>query len=339
MKISVDGGALCGPQGSRFGNYIFTKNLIEAISLYDKENQYWIYSFCQKPIWLRETKNLIYRKINHRFWSSLRLSWEHLKEKKDVFLALNQAVPIYTGAKIISFSHGLSFHYYQKFYPDSRNELEDQLTNMVKKSSIIVVASIKIKNELLSLYPNLKNIKVIPFGVPFDMLRKNKISKKKEKFFLFVGMNHPIKNINFITRLFSIFIQNKKYSDFELYLVTNAKRTDFSDKNICIIPSITREQLKSLYQKATAHVTASYYESFNLPVLEALSQGCPVIGLSSAIIPEFKKYTYVGHNTNEFINYMERIIIRPQEISTKEIQDIFSWKKYMSSLKNVYHNL
>ena len=41
---------------------------------------------------------------------------------------------------------------------------------------------------------------------------------------------------------------------------------------------------------ATALLTASHYESFNFPVLEALSQGCPVIGLKSAIIPEFKPY-------------------------------------------------
>jgi hypothetical protein len=36
MKISLDGGALCG--SGRFGNYFFSENLIKALSIYDKKN-------------------------------------------------------------------------------------------------------------------------------------------------------------------------------------------------------------------------------------------------------------------------------------------------------------
>ena len=50
MRISLDAGALCVEGNLRFGNYTFTKNLIETMVQYDGENEYFIYSFCQKHI-------------------------------------------------------------------------------------------------------------------------------------------------------------------------------------------------------------------------------------------------------------------------------------------------
>ncbi len=78
------------------------------------------------------------------------------------------------------------------------------------------------------------------------------------KFFLVVGMDHPIKN--------------------RQMLPTGKYKFIFAS-------DVPRIKLRSLYRQALALVTVSVYESFNLPVLEALSQGCPVIGLKSAIIP------------------------------------------------------
>ncbi len=93
LKISVDGGGLGAKEGERFGNYVFSQNLISALFKYDKKNNYSIYTF---------------EKIKRRFaWSKVRLSIEELKERRDVFLALNQAIPLYVSGKVISFCHGL----------------------------------------------------------------------------------------------------------------------------------------------------------------------------------------------------------------------------------------
>lgn len=101
LKISVDGGGLGGKLGERFGNYVFSKNLIEALLKYDKRNQYYIYTLDRlKP---------------RLAWSKIRLSIEELKEKKDVFLALNQAIPLFVSGKVISFCHGLSYYCYPNF--------------------------------------------------------------------------------------------------------------------------------------------------------------------------------------------------------------------------------
>lgn len=310
MKISVDGGALNSKNNQRFGTAVFSENLVEALKLYDKKNKYQIYTF---------------DKLRPRlFWLKGRISLEEFKQKNDIFLALNQAVPLYTSGKVVSFCHGLSYHYYPELYSKKDlNRLNKQLDEMVKKSDKIIVSSTKVKKEIILMYRYIENkIFVIPFGIPLDM-KKSK-QNKKQKYFLYVGMDHPVKNISFIKKAFNEFKKNKKYSDFKLRILTK---------------NVTRKKLKKYYQKATALLTASYYESFNFPVLEALSQGCPIIGLKSAIIPELRPYVNVVKDNNEFVRLMKKITGKSINLSADgqdRIFKIFNWKNYVNNLVKLY---
>lgn len=307
MKISVDGGALNPKNNQRFGTAVFSENLVKALQLYDKKNQYKIYTF----------ENLRPK----LFWMKGRVSIEEFKKKSDVFLALNQALPIYTKAKIISFCHGLSYHFFPQYYSKKDvARLNKQLKEMIKRSDKIIVSSKKVKSELILIDQSIKNkIIELPFGIPFDM--KQGLYKNKRKYFLFVGMNHPIKNIDFIKQAFDKFKKDKKYNDYKLKILTE---------------NISRKRLKDFYQHATALLTTSYYESFNFPVLEALSQGCPVIGLKSAIIPELKPYVNVANNLDEFVENMKKITKKPSVSSINQLYKTFNWKKYVDNLVNLY---
>ena len=277
MKISIDGGGLGAKKGEKFGNFTFSENIIKALLLYDKKNQYKIYTF----------KNLKPK----LFWMKGRVSLEELKEKQDVFLALNQALPLYTSGKIISFCHGLSYYYFSQYYSKEDNRrLKNQLNEMIKRSDIIIVSSEKVKEELILINQSINTkVHVLPFGIPFDifdqrLLRHRHLAVPRNDvnpYFLFVGMNHPIKNIDFIKHAFNELKKDKKYRDYKLLILTK---------------NVSRKRLRIYYQNATALLTASHYESFNFPVLEALSQGCPVVGLKSAIIPELKSYVNLAKN-------------------------------------------
>ena len=331
----MDGGAFCSSKTRRFGNYIFSHNLIKALQDFDKKNNYFIYSFCNKPQWFVEEKNINYKKIGPKFfWSKLAVGLEEIKNKKDIYLALNQSIPFFTKSKTISFSHGLSFLYLSKLYPDSYSIMKKQLDDMVKKSSELIVSSIKVKQELLDFYPKAKNIHVINFGVPFDMLEYKKV--RKEKYFLFVGMNHPVKNIKFIVDTFQTFINNKEFMDYKLYLIGDFGEYKKNKKIKVIDDYITREKLKEYYSGAVGYLTASLYESFNLPVLESLACGTRVIGLEPAIIPELKQYATVCKNTQKFIDGMKYICSNPVFKKRTEIINMFSWKKYVDSLVKLY---
>ncbi|MEK7597639.1 MAG: glycosyltransferase [Patescibacteria group bacterium] len=309
MKISVDGGALYPKNSQRFGTAIFSENLVKALHLYDKKNIYHVYTFQNlKP---------------KLFWMKGRISLEELKNKSNIFLALNQALPIYTSGKIISFCHGLSYYFYPQYYSKKDvNRLNSQLKEMIERSDKIIVSSKKVKDELTSMYRYIEGkITVIPFGIPFDM-KKGKIKiKNKEKYFLFVGMNHSIKNIDFIKQVFNVFKKDNKYKDYKLYILTK---------------NVTRQKLRKLYQRATALLTSSHYESFNFPVLEALSQGCPVIGLKTAIIPEFEAYVNLANNVEEFVEKMKKITKKPSVSSINRLYTKFNWKNYVNNLVRLY---
>jgi glycosyltransferase involved in cell wall biosynthesis len=313
MKISVDGGGLGSKKGERFGNYIFSQNLIKALLKYDKKNQYFIYTFS---------------KLKPRFaWSKIRLSVEEFRKKKDTFLALNQARPLYVSGKVISFCHGLSYYFFPKYYSLKDNlRLRRQLDEMILKSNIIVVSSIKVKKELESItvkYSKKTKIIIILFGIPFDMNRftLHVTRYTPKKYFLYVGMDHPIKNISFIKERFSEFKKFSEFKNFKLKIITK---------------NCSRKDLKKLYQNAAALLTASYYESFNLPVLEALSQGCPVIGLESAVIPELHQYVNLAKNEKEFLELMKTIPKKPDTQLIKQLNKEFNWKNYVEKLVKLY---
>ena len=119
MKISVDGGALNQKNNRHFGTSVFSENLVAALKKYDKNNKYFIYTFDNlKP---------------KLFWLKGRVSVEEFTRKKDVFLALNQAIPLFTSGKIISFCHGLSYYFCPQYY--SKKDvirLNEQLKEMIK---------------------------------------------------------------------------------------------------------------------------------------------------------------------------------------------------------------
>lgn len=321
MKISIDGGALCAKPQSRFGNYIFSINVLRALSEHDKLNHYTVYSFCRKPSGVKLGKNIVYKRLlPKKLWLSIRVSFEEQINRSNFFLALNQATPR-TSAKTIAFSHGLSFYYHKKFYPDSYLALIKQLNAMKEKSVKIIVSSSRVKKEMEEVLDVKDKIEVLPYGIPYDFLTHEK--SKKEKYFLYVGMDHPIKNIQFLREVFNELKKDKRFFDYKLILVKDSV--------------LNRKKLKLLYQRATGYLSASFYESFNLPVLEALSQDCPVIGLNTAIIPELRDYVNIAKNKNQFVALMKKAALKKtKKIDLKKLRQQFSWKTYIEKLTKIY---
>lgn len=334
MNISVDAGGLCVKEG--FGNFTFSNNFIKALIKYDKENKYSLYSFCKKNRSLNLKINFKYKLLRpKRFWMKGVVTIEEITKSNDVFLALNQASPLFSPSYIISFCHGLSYYFYPKYYKNDYKRLTNQLNNMISNSNTIIVSSERVKKEINSIFPKNPKIKVIPFGIPFD-LKKFK-EKKRKKQFLFCGMNNEIKNVDFIINSFLIFISNKRYLDYKLILVGPFQKLAKVSKNITCKPYLSRNKLIDLYRKSIGYLSASYYESFNFPVLEALSQNCQVIGLKTAIIPEFEKYVNTARNKKEFVDKLIDVAEKKKiNINRKELTRDFSWKRYVKEIKKCY---
>ena len=330
MKIGIDAGALCGINS---GNNTFTLNLIKAIGEKDKKNNYILYSFCKIKKCLKLNKNFIYKNLQPKyFWNDGALKFEQINNQTDIFLGLNQAFPKSSSKKII-FSHGLSFIYFKDLYAVNYKRLNKQLNKMLKDAKLIVVSSTKVKNEFGKLFSKSKNIKVLNYGIPYDFLTTKKV--KKNKYFLNVGNNHPIKNIRLLIKCFNSFV--KQVDDtYRLYIVTDKKYTFIKDRNIIQLTKVSRKTLKRLYLYAKGYLTTSSYESFNLPILEALSQNTPVVALKDSYIPEMRKYINTAQTTNEFIKQMDLINTSKNKINIYQLKKDFSWDKYVEELIKMY---
>lgn len=337
MSISVDGGGLCLTSHKQFGNYTFSANLLTALNMYDIGNDYTVYTFGKNRYDKPVNSHILFRKLPQKAWMKLHISLSEFIRPKDVFLALNQAIPIYTKAKIITFSHGNSFLLHKQLYKDDYDRLKAQYDEYIKRSDYIIVSSQRVKDEILAREHHAKlekKIVTLPFGVPFEFLTFEK--QKRQPFFLFSGMNHPIKNIDFILQAFYHFRQGKNYNHFKLYLV--GPYLHYASDDVKVFPHLSATELKELYVTSTAYLTASHYESFNFPVLEALSQECPVIGTMSAIIPEMQPYCQIAHNQEEYINILRSAAAEKCTVVSKEdIVEQFSWDTYVKSLVELYN--
>lgn len=330
MKIGIDAGALCGKES---GNNTFTVNLINAIGYKDEKNEYILYSFCKIKEGLKLNKNFTYKSLQPKYiWTDVALKFEQITNQTDIFLGLNQAFPNSSSKKII-FSHGLSFIYFKDLYSENYKRLNNQLNKMLKDAELIVVSSIKVKKEFEKVYNKSKNIKVLNYGIPNDFLITQKV--KKKKYFLNVGNNHPIKNIKLLIKIFNNF-QIQKDKEYKLYLVTDKKYTFIKDKNVIQLTSVSREKLKKLYLYAKGYLTTSFYESFNLPILEALSQNTPVVALKGSYIPEFKKHINTAETPTEFIHQMDCLRNSKIKIDITQLKRDFSWNKYVEELIKMY---
>lgn len=345
MKISLDSAALC-TTGNRYGNYTFTRNLIEAIARVDTENRYTLYSFCRKPADLELSQNMHFKRLlPKKFWLSVRVGIAEALASHEVFLALNQAIPLWTSPRIFSFSHGLSYYFFKDLYPDSYNTMKSQLFSMMDRSEHIFVSSEKVKKEMNSIFLKNTKVSVIPFGIPYDMLTKTtdqeslteRVRDLPSKFLLFAGVDHPIKNIQFLVDAFRIFSKSSHHQDYKLILVGSQFERFSRSPDIISLKHVNRAELKYLYQNASGYLTSSLYESFNLPVLEALAQGCGVVGKESAIIPELKDYVYTADHVEEFVEAMRTVVSdKAKKIPKEELKQRFSWDAYVLKLQEFY---
>jgi len=162
-------------------------------------------------------------------WSQIRLSWEFLFNKPDVFLAPGQLVPLISPKKTISIVHDSAFRALPNLYWwASRWYLHLMNKLICKKSSLIITPSQFSKDELLKYYnfpaekikvvawgyeKNIFNSKVAQFSQD-ELKQKYKITKP---YIISVGRLETKKNTQNIIKSFNIL--RKGGQDLQLFLV------------------------------------------------------------------------------------------------------------------------
>lgn len=190
--------------------------------------------------------------------------------------------------------------------------------------------------------------------------------KLPDRFLLYVGDANYVKNLPFLIEGFKTLLEDGKFKDLKLVLIggvflkkvddidhpellslkkTNQLIRQFNLEDKIIRPGrVSDEDLAGFYNLATIYIQPSLYEGFGLPVLEAMSCGCPVVCSNAASLPEvggdaplyFKPTDMEG-----FVSLVSQLLMS-RSLSNKltglglKRAAKFSWKKVTEETVNAY---
>ncbi|MFH0770647.1 MAG: glycosyltransferase family 1 protein [Candidatus Peregrinibacteria bacterium] len=217
------------------------------------------------------------------------------KSKCSLFFSPHFTVPLFCPVPFVATIHDLILHRYpNQAGPVKRLAYLFLMRSTVRHARRLIAVSAFTAGEIASCYGRISadKITVIPEGVDplfhaeppqrlADVRRRYRIA---HPFFLYVGNAKEHKNVQMLIDAF----HDAWKSEMTLVLVMEGREAEHLrlGEQVTVLNDLPDEDLPALYSAARAFVTASLYEGFCLPILEALACDCPVIAPALSAIPE-----------------------------------------------------
>lgn len=225
----------------------------------------------------------------------------------------------------------------------------------IRKSDHLVFISTNTYRDVVRLFGPIKKFSIIPSGVDEPLPTSlTPCLKYPFRFFFCVGRRRPHKNIERIIRAFAIVAIK-----LDCHLIFGGKE-DINDSEYSALAEelgigdrihytgfLTSNELAAHYRTAIALLFPSLYEGFGLPILEAMSYGCPVITSNLSSMPEIaaEAALYVDPYNLESIasairQVAENATLR-EDIIQKGYSNVkrYSWEETANSTAAVYAGL
>ena len=232
----------------------------------------------------------------------------------------------------------------------------------VHKAKLIIVASHFTKQSLIDKYNVCaEKIRVIPFGVsmefqqPLDestLFQVRKLYNLPEKYFFYPAASYPHKNHGRLLEAFNHV--RSSFPDVKLVLtgMVHSAENDIQqlilDLNLASavlrLGYIPYEHLPYLYKDAISLIFPSMFEGYGIPVLEAMTLGCPVICSNTTSLPELVGKAAISIdplNIDAMINSMQEVLQKPElrkmlAEAGRQRAETFSWSQGISQTLAVY---
>ena len=218
---------------------------------------------------------------NSHLWEQCILPFFFIGKKDYVVFSFTGLGSVLIPHKVMTI-HDLSFLEHPGWFSKAYYWWYKMMTPLaVKTSQHIITVSDFSKQEILRWYPFVRpdHICVARNATDSRLFRQlAQDNKPAQRFMLAVASMDPRKNFSRLVEAF------KEISDCHLYIVGNSHRAFNKNgndtkayDNIHYLGRVSDEDLVRLYNEAIGFVSPSLYEGFGLPLLEAMSCGCPVI--------------------------------------------------------------
>ena len=178
---------------------------------------------------------------------------------------------------------------------------------------------------------------------------------KKENYFLFAGRLEKNKGIGNLIRAFADFTKN--ISNYKLYIAGDTTNISYKDELVALVKEHNlgeyvvflgmRDDICDLMAHAITLVVPSFHEGFGFITVEAMFNGCLVIGNNSAGTKEILEsenlgILYSGHD--ELVSAMKTVIEKgiesyfPMLMKAQErAVDLYSQERHVDAIYNLYN--
>ena len=288
----------------------------------------------------------------------------------DVFLGLCNSLPPSVGGPAVVVIQSTQF----QFVPESygflqRNYLQWSVKRAVRKAHAVITVSEHSKQDIVQWTKvSAEKVHAVHHGVQFTASEnsgsKTLIQKLKEQygpFILCVSSFYPYKNLFRLIEAFGLLKSNNSFAH-NLVIVgddtSQVKAEDLASyaQSLGVGPfvkltgRIDHASIASFYSAADVFVMPSLYETFGLPLLEAMFLGCPVVTSQASCMPEVAgdaAELVSPHDPASIVAGITRILTQParrEELIRrgKERVKAFSWKmsaqKTLKILESVVEN-
>ena len=347
MKIGIDISQIVYQTGvSRY-----TAELVENLLKVDTQNQYVLYagSIRQRAIIKSFVAKLPRRvkliltpfspKIANLIFNRFNLSMNRFIGNIDVFHASNWVLPNLS-CPVVTTIHDLTFlKFPREHLPYYIAAHKRQLKRAKKRAAAIISVSQATKRDLIDQGLPEAKIQVV-YEAAGSQFKPEPI--KRRPFILSVGTIEPRKNIRRLIQAY----QQLKLKNLELLIVGKFGwgEKDRPIPGVKLLGFVPDEELATLYSQAKVFVYPSLYEGFGLPVVEALSCGCPVVTSNVSSLPEVGGQAAVYVDPLSVTSISQGIITAiKQSRSLSRLGVIqakqFSWAKTARETLKIYHDL
>lgn len=186
-------------------------------------------------------------------------------------------------------------------YTIKHKALEWVLHSAVVHSKSVITPTKVVKNALIRYWGDRYSDKIHPIyeglDATFEQARAKNVLNYRypSKYLLYVGNFYPHKNVQRLLRAVALtqheLVLIGPYDNFAKEIWQVASRLGV-EKRVHMLHKATSADVKYAFAHATALVHPAIVEGFGLTILEALSQGCPVVASDIPVFQELYKGAY-----------------------------------------------
>lgn len=225
--------------------------------------------------------------------------------------------------------------------------------NMLRDASHIIAVSENTKRDIIKFYgTSPEKISVVYHGYLPVAVPKSVNFKLPSRYILYVGKRTYGKNYdNFREAAIALMRENKGLS---LVLtgepLTTAEQMPYKTAGVLNMVHqrfLTDSEMRYVFAHAAVFVCPSRYEGFGIPILDALSAGCPVVLSDASCLPEVggDAALYAGIDDIRGLKHqIQKVLDDKQlvcELRKRGLQraESFSWEKCASETADIYRRV